>query len=75
MGTHQGLNVVISAADLMGMHFVITSDPADVFPNASLDVGADPIDAVLGAENDVQVDLGVGIGHGDVEPPGVFGRR
>ena len=63
------MDMVINAAYLMRMHFVLAADPANVFPNASFDFRTDPIDAVLSAKNDVQVDLGVGVGHGDVEPP------
>lgn len=45
------VDVIVDAANLFRVHFVIAGDPAEVFPNTGFDVGADPIDAVLGAED------------------------
>jgi hypothetical protein len=38
---------------------VILSDAAKVFPDTGFDVGTNPIDTVLGAEDYVQIDLGI----------------
>ena len=47
------VNMILDAADLQGLHVILTGDAAKKFPDALLDILANPAFAVLGAENQV----------------------
>ena len=58
--------MILDAADLQGLHVILASDAAKVFPDALFDLLANPAFAVFGAENQVVVQARVGVGRGDV---------
>jgi len=47
--------MIIAPADLQTGHFMLPRDPTNESPNAGFNPWFDPIDAVLGAENNVVV--------------------
>src|SRR5687768_17385786 len=55
--------MIVDSADLDRSHFMLPRDPANVRPNSILDLGVDPIDAVLRAEHNMVIDLRIRICH------------
>ncbi len=48
------MNVILHTADHKGFHTVFSGDPADVFPEAGLDIGRDRFTTVLRREDAVK---------------------
>jgi hypothetical protein len=59
------MNVVFHATNVLGFDPVGSADPAKVTPNLILDAGGDPRLAILGGEDDVEVEGRIGMGHGE----------
>ena len=57
------MNVVRHAVGLQQLAFEIANDAADVFVQLVFDRRCDKLPALLGAENNVEVQVGVGAGH------------
>jgi hypothetical protein len=55
--------MIIAATDLQGGHLVHSRDAANESPNAGFKIGLDPINAVLGAEDNVIVQRSVRVCH------------
>ena len=66
--TGEHVDVIVDAADLHGGDAVFSGDAADIGPDAVLDAAVDEFYAVFGAENDVEIDVGIGVCH-------IFNRR
>lgn len=58
------MNVIFHAADLNGMESVFFGNAANISPDPVLDFRDDPSLTVLGAEDEMVMKGGVGIGHG-----------
>ena len=61
--SEQQVDVIFNAADAQCLHVVVAGDSAEVGPDARLNVRRDPAFATLGAEDDVVMQSGVGVGH------------
>ncbi len=59
----QEMNVVLHTTDMECLYPVGSAYSAQVAPNALFDVRSDPSFTVLGRENEMQVDRGVGVRH------------
>lgn len=57
------MNMIIASTDLQSGHLMFSRDTANESPNAGFKIGLDPIDAVLGAEDDVIVQRSVRVRH------------
>jgi len=68
--------MIIAAAYLQSGHLMLPRDTANESPNAGFKIGFDPIDAVLGAEDNVIVQRSVCVCHCGSPPcAGDFIRR
>ena len=64
--SEQQVDMIFNSTDAQRLHVVVTGDSAEVGPDARLDVRSDPAFAVFGAEFDVLMQSGVGVGHSSV---------
>src|SRR5262245_22525618 len=57
------MNMIFDSAHLYSGHLDLSSNAADIFPDALFDFGLDIVPAILSAENNVVIQRCVGVRH------------
>src|ERR1700746_428345 len=66
------MHVIVDASNGFGQNLMVAINGSQISPKPWLNLSADAANAVLGAEDQVDVILGIGVGH-EQSPPRLFG--